>query len=360
MITASATTPFTMALAGCGRLAREVLLPVLRSFPDVTVRAVADTDPAALEAAAALAPGATRCAEWRDLLSLEGVDAVIVALPTSLHAAAALAVMASGRALYLEKPIAASMDEGERLLAAHARTPVPVMVGFNYRFNPLVSALGDAVRNGAVGTPRILRGIFTTAAATAGSWRSRPETGGGVLLDLASHHVDLARYLLGADVHEVTAHVREVRDGCQQATVQLAFESGALASMACATGAVDDDRVEVTGDAGQIAIDRYRSVTPAVRGSAVPGRLHAVRHAVAALQRLGHLREKHGAPWHEPSYARALRAFVNGVRSGGTLIPGLDDGLAGLAIVSAALESSDTGRSVRPRLGGTPAARTAS
>lgn len=340
--------PLPLAVAGCGRLAREVILPLLGSMPGVQVTAVADPDPAALKAASLLAPHARTFQDWRDLTGCTGVKAIVVALPPALHAEAACATIRAGRALYLEKPMAVSADGARQVVAAHASGNVPVMVGFNYRFNPLVEAIRREVRRGAIGAPLLMRTVLSTGSVPGRSWRARRESGGGVLLDLASHHVDLVRHLLDAEIVRVCARVVNGRDGAQTAMLALDTSIGTLVSAVFATGAVEDDRIEVAGSLGQVAVDRYRSLAPRSRGVRVPGRLHGLADLVRASRHVTHAWRKRRSPWHEPSYRRALQHFLDAVRHGRSPSPGVADGWAALATILAAERAARTGAGVVP------------
>src|SRR5215218_6459794 len=94
-----------------------------------------DIDPAASERCRVLAPHARVHSSLEDLLN-DGVDALLVTSPTGEHAKHARLVLATGKALYLEKPLAATLADGLEL-CANLPTPQPAMIGFNYRFHPL-------------------------------------------------------------------------------------------------------------------------------------------------------------------------------------------------------------------------------
>src|SRR5574338_1279639 len=128
-----------LGILGCGSIARLAHLPSLARTPGAQVIALADTDPANLAAARQLAGAGTRTvAEYAEVLAMPDVDAVVVALPPALHAGATMAALACEKHVYVEKPLATSVHEGERVLGATMGTGLVAMMGFNYRFNPLV------------------------------------------------------------------------------------------------------------------------------------------------------------------------------------------------------------------------------
>jgi predicted dehydrogenase len=336
---------------GCGTLAREVLLPVLSRLADVDVTVVADPDQGARDATVRFAPRARAVADWRDAVARADVDAAIVALPTAMHAEAAIAVIEAGRHLYLEKPIAATVKEARRvvsvgLASAGITPPTTVRVGFNYRFNPLVVELRRRLRAGAVGDVREIRTTFATRAVPGG-WRRPEETGGGVLLDLGSHHIDLVRYITGDEIVSVGAEIALSATSGEQATVAMQLSSGTRVRSMFVTGVADEDRIEVTGERGALRVDRYRAWTVAQHRAVPESRLSALaRLAGEAPAAVAYALAKQGSPWHEPSFELSLRDFIAGCSGGTTAGATLADGLRALEIVEAARQSAITGRVV--------------
>jgi UDP-N-acetylglucosamine 3-dehydrogenase len=131
-------TSLRIGVIGCGRIARAVHLPVLGRLPDARVVAIAEPDEPSRAAAAALVRGATAYADYGDLLRAGGVDAVVICVPPQLHVPVATAAFDAGLHVYLEKPIAPTVAEGERLVEAWRRARKVGMIGFNFRFHPQV------------------------------------------------------------------------------------------------------------------------------------------------------------------------------------------------------------------------------
>ena len=338
------SAPLRLALVGCGRLGTEVFLPLLTSLPAAELTAVADTDPAARERVAKCGGAIRALDDWRRLLDPPRPDAVVIALPSTMHAETASAMLDHGIAVYIEKPMATTAEGARAVLDAHRRAGLTAMMGFNYRANPLYEALGTRLRAGVVGQIRAVHMVFATSRRATEGWRSSP--GGGVLLDLASHHVDLVRFLTGQEIREVIAVTRANRTAEDCAVVSLRLAGDVLVSAMFASGTVDEDRVDVFGDRGGLGVDRYRSLAPSARGPAVPGRLASVAAMLRSLPHLPSLVRKLGEPWQEPSFRIALTRFVNAARVGQPAAPDPRDGWASLAAVLAAKESAATGARV--------------
>ena len=197
-------------------------------WPDLAVRpelvAVADSSAAAAETFAR-AHGTATYADWGELLADPDIAAVSVTAPNFLHREIGVAVAEAGKHLWIEKPVGLTAADAVAVRdAVHAHGVVDC-VGFNYRHVPAVARARRVIASGEIGVPTHARvQLLTDYAAHPGSplsWRYAVDRGGhGVLGDLASHGVDLLRFVLG-DVAAVMAqtaiHVpqRPVADAAQ-------------------------------------------------------------------------------------------------------------------------------------------------
>ena len=114
-----------LAILGFGTIARQVHLPLLAGQPGVAVAAIADPDPGARALAQSGTAGARVFADWREALATPGLDAVIVASPTAVHAEATLAALARRLHVYVEKPIATTLADADEVLAAWRESKSP-------------------------------------------------------------------------------------------------------------------------------------------------------------------------------------------------------------------------------------------
>ena len=336
-----------VGLIGCGRIAQAAHLPLLRRLPGARLTALAEADAPRRAAAARLAPHARPYADYGDLLAQPDLDAIVICLPPALHAAAAIAAFQAGKHVYLEKPLATELDAGAAVLAAWRAAGQVGMIGFNYRFNPLYQAVRQLLQAGRIGELVAARSVFSTAAADGPGWNAQPGQGGGALLDLASHHVDLLPYLLGEPIVTVSAATHTARSEDDTATLDLRLASGLLAQTFCSRHAVEEDRVEIYGQAGKLSVDRYRSLAPVVEPPYQRGaRSRQLRQGARMLLAAPYLARKARAPLHEPSYATALATFVAAARGGRPGRPDLADGYQSLAVIVAAEQAAASGRTI--------------
>ena len=147
--------------------------------------------------------------------------------------------------------------------------------------------------------------------------------GGGVLLDLGSHHIDLVRWFLGREVEEVRASCRSQRLEDDTAMVELRLAGGLMVQSFFSQNAGDQDEFELYREGGKVTMERYRSW----RGG---------RYLVRKLL----------SPDREPSYRAAWAHFVEAVESGREASPNLEDGYRSLEVIAAAEESARTGATV--------------
>jgi len=313
-----------VGVIGCGAIATAVHIRVLRGMQGIRITALADPDPDARVRAGRLAPHAALLASYEALLARDDVDAVVIAAPTALHATMALATMATGRHLYLEKPIAATAEDGRRVAAAQPPGAVN-MAGFNWRFQPLIARAKELLAHNVLGEVRGVTTAFCEAASVPG-WKTLRREGGGVLLDLASHHFDLMRWLLNAEMSRVEATVESRRSEQDVAQVALVMDSGALVQSRFSLGVEQAHSIELVGERGVMRIDR-QARTLTVKGV----RARSVNAATLAWRARSLVR-----PLSEPSWRYALQAFAAKINGADVELPTMDDGLRSLEIVAAA------------------------
>src|SRR6516165_9770703 len=110
------SSPLKIGLIGCGHIGRVVHLASLRRLPNVEVTSLADADHAVLKTAHAQSPASAPFHNYCELLEQADTEAVVICLPNALHAEAAKLALKKNKHVYLEKPLAVSLDEGRSIL----------------------------------------------------------------------------------------------------------------------------------------------------------------------------------------------------------------------------------------------------
>jgi UDP-N-acetylglucosamine 3-dehydrogenase len=159
--------------------------------------AMADSSPAALESMARIY-NAHPYADYLEMLDTERPDIVSVAVPTRLHREVSVAALERGVHVFLEKPISGDVAEGQKIIDAAERTGSKLAVGHIERFNPAVLELKKQLEAGQLGR------IFQIHARRVGPFPPRVQDV-GVVIDLATHELNLLEYLTGSRVETIYA-----------------------------------------------------------------------------------------------------------------------------------------------------------
>ncbi len=255
-------------IAGCGWVARDYAGPAIQDSVNGRIAAVFDPDPVSRDKARALF-GVDAHAELEPFFA--GLDAVYVAAPNHVHRRLVEAAAAAGVPVLCEKPMATTLADAAAMVAACDRAGVLYGTAFDQRFHPAHRALAAVIAGGRLGTVTAIRIVYACwlpaewapDAASTDNWRIDPaRAGGGALMDLAPHGLDLSSYLLAEPLVEVAAMGQArvqsyaVEDG---AVLMARSRSGVLVQMHVAYNCPDAlprRRLEVVGTAGQvIAID---------------------------------------------------------------------------------------------------------
>lgn len=182
--------------------------------------------------------------DYEDLLKIEQLDAVVISLPNFLHLEGAVKAAEAGKDILLEKPLARNVEEGEKILSSIGNNGVRLMMGYDLRFHPVLREIYDKISDGFFGEVQIVEatnvsgGPFASRSDRAGPvpvpswWFNKELAGGGVLLDLGSHMIDLLCWYFG-DVDYVESYLgymfkMELEDA---ATCILKFKDGPLATV---------------------------------------------------------------------------------------------------------------------------------
>jgi UDP-N-acetylglucosamine 3-dehydrogenase len=189
-----------VAVIGVGSMGRNHAR-VYSELAEAELVAVSDTD-AKLAGSVAENFG-TRCyTNYSELLEKERPEAVSIAVPTALHEEVGMAALDSGAHVLMEKPIAATVEAGQQLIAKAKSVHRQLMVGHIVRFNPAIQALKQKLEAGELGR------IFQIFCRRAGPFPARIRDV-GVVVDLAPHDVDLMRFLIGTDPVRIYAETEQ-------------------------------------------------------------------------------------------------------------------------------------------------------
>ena len=218
--------------------------------------------------------------DWREVVRRKDIDIVDIATPGDSHAEIAIEAAKAGKVVFCEKPLANTVKEAEQMLAAVKKAGVIHMICHNYRRAPAVMLAKRLIESGKLGTIYHYRGTYLQDWIVDPNfplvWRLRKEAAGsGALGDIASHSLDLARFLVG-EISEVTAALetfvkqRPLPDNPKKkgavtvddaSAAVVRFDNGALGTIEAsrfATGRKNYNRFEINGSKGSIAFNLER------------------------------------------------------------------------------------------------------
>ena len=328
-------------LIGASTIAKEWMIDAIRQQPGAQILSVVSSN---AERGARFAAEFGIPASFTDLdaaLAQPGVDAVYISTTNELHLPQALAAAAAGKHVLCEKPLALSLADARRMVAACAAAGVVLGTNHHLRNAATHRRVRDLVREGAIGKPLYAR-VFHAVSLPPHlqGWRvTSPEAGGGVILDISVHDADTLRFILDDEPVSVTASATTATVG--GATLEngvmaaIQFKNGVLAQIHDAFDVpFAPTGLEIHGSEGSIFATGV--MTQRARGE--------VRLRTAAGEALVPVE-------HENLYVRSLAAFHAAIDGAGQPSATGDDGVRSLATALAVQQACRTGQRVEVDLG---------
>lgn len=286
----------------------------------------------------------------------DGIDFVSVVSPNHHHLPASSAALRAGYPVLSDKPMTATLDEARTLAGVVAEAGLPYGLSYTYSGYPLVREARARVADGAIGTVRKVVAEYPQgwlageASGKQAEWRVDPAKSGagGCIGDIGVHAFHLAEFITGLKATELLADLaavvpnRALDDDCN---VLLRFDNGArgvvLASQ-IEVGELNGLRIRIYGDKGGLV---WRQETPnELTLHTLNGRTEVIRAADAAIgpDARAATRTPGGHPeGYLEAFANLYRDFAKQLRGeAGSLIPGIDDGLRGMAFIDTAVRAS--------------------
>lgn len=257
---------FTVGIIGAGRIGK-LHVDNLNVIPQIRIKSVSDVATDHLESWAKEKQIQVLTKDYHDLLKDPEINAVFICSPTNTHATIIKEAAKAGKHIFCEKPVSFSVEETEDALAAVEKDGVKLQVGFNRRFDPNFRKVRKLVQAGEIGTPHILR---ITSRDPQPPGVDYIKSSGGLFMDMAIHDFDMARYIMGSEVVEVSAYGAVLVDQAigeagdiDTAVISLKFANGALGvidNSRCAAYGYDQ-RLEIFGDKGVAKVENKRATT---------------------------------------------------------------------------------------------------
>lgn len=186
-----------IGVIGLGGVAQLVHLPNLIKLPNVEVTAVAEINRNRLNTISDKFNIKQRYTNHKELLDKSDVDAVIIATPTNTHKDISIDCLKAGKDVLVEKPLARTYQEAKDLVDVAKKSKKILMVGMNLRYRPDTMLLRSLINANEIGEPFYIKCGWIRKQSSSEKWfTKREESGGGVIIDLGIHLLDLALWLL--------------------------------------------------------------------------------------------------------------------------------------------------------------------
>ncbi|CDZ67749.1 Inositol 2-dehydrogenase [Neorhizobium galegae bv. orientalis] len=323
-----------LALLGAGRIGKVHARAITQ---DKRAKLVAVVD-AMTDAAKAIADSTGCKVSTIDAVEADrDIDAVIICTPTNTHADLIERFAKAGKAIFCEKPIDLDVDRAKACVETVRRTGAKVMLGFNRRFDPHFRAVRQAIDDGRIGKVEM---VTITSRDPGPPPAEYIKVSGGIFRDMTIHDFDMARFLLGEEIHSVMASgavlvdpkIGELGD-YDSASLILTTKSGrqAIISNSRRASYGYDQRIEVHGSLGSVAAENQRPVS------------------IEIANKDGYTRP----PLHDffmtrytEAYAAEISAFIDSLETGSAPSPSAEDGVIALMLADAALRAVKEGKSI--------------
>ena len=327
--------PVRWGVLGAANIAVAKVIPAMMRSARSRVVAIASRDESKARAAAK-ALGIPRAhGSYDALLADPEIEAIYNPLPNHLHVPWSIRVAEAGKHVLCEKPIALSAAEAEQLRAARDRTGVLIGEAFMVRTHPQWLETKRLVDSGSIGPLRLVSGHFSYFRRDPNDIRSRPEFGGGAVMDIGCYPVTISRWMFAAEPSEVIAQIERDPDfGVDRLTSALMRFPAGQATFVCSGQLVPFQRMEMFGTRGRIQVEIPFNAPPdrpcrilIDDGSALGGASARVVEFPIVDQ-----------------YTVQADQFSAAIRGQGELPVSIDDAVANMAVIDALFRSADSGR----------------
>jgi predicted dehydrogenase len=256
LVAMTTVQPVRWGILGAANIAVNKVIPAMRASAISRPLAIASRDIAKAQRAAERLGIPRAYGSYEELLADPDIEAVYNPLPNHLHIPWSIRGAQAGKHVLCEKPIALTADEARTLLAARDANRVQVAEAFMVRTHPQWLEVERLVASGAIGPLRLVSGLFSYYRRDAADIRSRPEWGGGALMDIGCYPIFIARWMFEAEPTDVVAMIdRDPELGVDRLTsAMLRFPKG-YATFTCAGQLVHYQRMQLLGERGRIEVE---------------------------------------------------------------------------------------------------------
>ena len=326
-----------IGVIGAGAIAEHAHLNGYSLIPELCeIRAICDVNKARAEEMAAKFKIPEVYTDHKEMLLKADIDAVSVCTPNKFHAPQTIDACNAGKHVLCEKPMATSIKECEEMIEAAVRNNIQLMVGFTHRFYNYNQKARKLILEGVIGKPFMIRvrfaheGPYISWPAKSNWFFNKEMAGGGALLDMGIHALDIMRFLVG-DIKDISANINtlvrtiEVEDN---AVCSVNFENGAMGYL----------EVGWSSKAGVLGIEVYGEDGSMVIDYSTPLKIYIDKKKAIGGPGWVELKDCTGGGWDAE-----MKAFVEALLNNEPVPVNGFDGLEGVKLATAAYKSNAEG-----------------
>lgn len=341
-----------IGIIGCGRVSHERHLPALRLLPNVQIVAAADPDSRRVQRLTDQYSIPHRYTNYEDLIQDSKVDAVAVLTPTGTHTEIGLAVMDADKHLFMEKPLALTAEECDKLVNKSKTISTKNIICFNLRWHRLIQQTRSIISTGKLGKIIAVRSEYThfRDGSKAPDWHRILDKGGGVTFNEGVHQIDLWRHLLQTEVTDVFAFHNADKFYQDASSVMCArFANNCLASAYNTFRTSPNSEIEIIGEKGRLCVNLYRfdgiDFYPYHQYPGnVPARIKKVPYSLKEFAKALALKKKGGD--FQATFYNIWQHFTDCILHDKEPNVALEDGKRAIQVSQAAIESFKTNRMI--------------
>ncbi len=326
-----------IGVIGAGAIAEHAHLAGYNLIPDLCeITAICDINKERAEEMAKKFNIPEVYTDYKEMLAKADIDAVSICTPNALHAPMTIDACNAGKHVLCEKPMAVTVEECEEMIKAAEANNVQLMVGFTHRFYNYNQKAKELLDSGVIGKPFMARvrfaheGPYISWPAKSDWFFNKEMAGGGALLDMGVHALDILRFMIG-EIKDISANVKTlVRD--------IEVEDNAVCAVTFENGAMGYLEVGSSSKAGRLGIEIYGDDGSMVIDYETPIRVFIDKKKDIGGPGWVDLTEYKGGGWDTE-----MKAFVEALIEGKPVPVDGHDGLVGVKLATAAYKSNAEG-----------------
>ena len=333
-------SPVHWGILGAANIGVRKVIPAMQRGARSRVLAIASRTLAKAQKAADELGIPRAYGSYEELLADPEIEAIYNPLPNHLHVPWTIRAAEAGKHVLCEKPIALSASEARTLLDVRARTGVQIGEAFMVRNHPQWLAVRDLVASGRIGELRVVAGHFAYFKRDPNDVRSKPEWGGGGLMDVGCYPITMTRWLFGEEPESVVGLIDrdpELRVD-RIASALMRFSSGRQATFTCAMQLVHYQRMQLHGASGRIEVQ-------------IPFNAPNDRPCRIFVDDGRELGDRSAETIEFPTvdqYTLQADNFAAAVRGERSVPVSVEDAIGNMAVIDAIFRSADSGRWEQP------------